>query len=287
MPDKRSAAGGGGGGGKRKKAKYINGGGGGGGSGAARRSTLPTGRRGFLVTCEPRHDVRAGREAVALLGEFIDRALAAQGGESGEARGAGGGGGGFSSGGGSGGGVAAALEGELAELRTGGVGGERALRRVETGVLGSFFLALSEPRVDPSAVVAALLAAAAADPAAAPTATRPAAAAARYCVRFVPVAATVTAAPAAVAAAAATAVRAAFPRRPVDWAVVYRCRHNDAAVRDDYTAAVGAAVAGVAAEVLGPGGAAGWRVALDAPDAVVLVEVLKTAAACRTLWRPQ
>lgn len=127
MPDKRSAAGGGGGGGKRKKAKYINGGGGGGGSGAARRSTLPTGRRGFLVTCEPRHDVRAGREAVALLGEFIDRALAAQGGESGEARGAGGGGGGFSSGGGSGGGVAAALEGELAELRTGGVGGEREI----------------------------------------------------------------------------------------------------------------------------------------------------------------
>lgn len=78
MPDKRPAAGGGGGGGgsgKRKKAKYMNrggrgsggGGGRGGSSGAARRSTLPTGLRGFIVTCEPRHDVRAGREAVALL----------------------------------------------------------------------------------------------------------------------------------------------------------------------------------------------------------------------------
>lgn len=89
--------------------------------------------------------------------------------------------------------------------------------RVETGVLGSIILTLSNERVDPSAVAAALVAAAVAGPA-----DPGLSAAARFCVRVIPFATTAHETTAGVAAAAAAALPAACPSRTVDSAVVYR-----------------------------------------------------------------
>jgi tRNA(Ser,Leu) C12 N-acetylase TAN1 len=251
------AEGGGGGDRKRNRHRYARG-----ASGGNVSRTLPHGSRGFVVSCDPRHEVQCFREAYVLLAEQIEARWPELGARLGGPRrtaevapaGDGGSAGVAAT---PAAGVADAVADEVKALRE-SKKAHGVLQNVDLGVQGSVFVRVVDEAIAVEEVVESVLRAAREN-------GNPGS---RHCVRFVPAHATCYAKPEDAAAAAAKVCLRHFPAGKCTYGIQFRGRMNTSAKRDEYVKACADAV-----EAAEPGR---FSVNLSEPDVVLCVEVIKT-----------
>jgi tRNA acetyltransferase TAN1 len=249
-------------------------------SGSEVRRDLAHGSRGFLVTCDPKHEQQCFREALVILGEQIELlvpdlasafasspaenahptttagpALAqhsnlAEAGDDGEkAEPTGVSAEAASS-------ISDALAAEVHALR---VPQKHVFTRIDWGMQGSVFLRVTDDAIRVEKVVEAVLR----------NARKNRTPSSRNCVRFIPVHSTCYAKPDDAARAAAKVVsNYDFGSGKLSYSIVYRSRMNSDAHREDFIKAIAASI-----DVAAPGR---FKVNLDRPDFVIIVEVART-----------
>jgi tRNA acetyltransferase TAN1 len=243
-------------------------------SGSEVRRDLAHGSRGFLITCDPKHEQQCFREALVILGEQIeilvpglasafasppdshctagaaltqnsplvkpgDGTKVEPTAVSAEAASS----------------ISDALAAEVDALR---VPQKHVFTRVDWGMQGSVFLRIADDAIRVEKVVEAVLR----------NARKNRTPSSRNCVRFIPVHSTCYAKPDDAARAAAKVVSSEFGSAKLSYSIVYRSRMNSDAHREDFIKAVAAKI-----EETEPGQ---FKVNLDRPDFVIIVEVMRT-----------
>lgn len=229
-------------------------------SGVELRRELPHGSRGFLITCNPKHEAQCFREATVLLGEQVEKLVPrlaqsfdasstpntspSHPAEHGDGKSS------------SVISVTDAVSAELESLRQ--PVRHRVFTRIDWSVQGSVFIRVEDEDIQVERVVenAMLHARDNQTPGC------------RNCVRVLPIHTTCYAKSTDAAHAAKVVVQQHFPPDAQNYAIVFRSRLNSDAHRDDYIKDIAAAIESTKPSKL--------KVNLTEPDVVLLVEVLRT-----------